>query len=82
MSSKTFTLDLPDELAQALQAANETFLVEVIEQELRSLKIDQALTQYARGGISFGAAARHAYTCGMEPPCSAETLEEELRPLR
>ena len=48
-----------------------------------------ALDQYARGGISFGAAAeqagvsqselaRHAYARGMEPPFSAETLAEDL----
>jgi len=47
------------------------------------------LERYARGGMSFGAAAqqagvtqselsRYAYARGMEPPCSAETLAEEL----
>jgi predicted HTH domain antitoxin len=53
------------------------------------LKIERALDRYARGGISFGAAAhlagvsqsdlaRHAYTHGMEPPFSAEAVAEEL----
>ena len=63
--------------------------VEILERGLRALKIECALERYARGGISFGAAAqqagvsqselaRHAYARGMEPPFSAETLAEEL----
>jgi hypothetical protein len=53
------------------------------------MKIDQALDQYSRGGLSFGAAAeragisrsdlaRHAYARGMEPPFSSDSLAEEL----
>ncbi len=56
---------------------------------MHSLKIERTLDQYARGGISFGAAAqqagisqselaRHAYARGLEPPFSDETLAEEL----
>jgi len=56
---------------------------------LLEIKIDQALDQYARGRLSFGAAAeqagvsrsdlaRHAYARGLRPPSSSETLAEEL----
>lgn len=90
MAPKAVTLHLPDGLAQELKSANEDFLVEVIERGLQAMKIDRALAQYARGGMSFGAAAyqagvsqselsRHAYARGMEPPFSDDTLAEELR---
>ena len=63
--------------------------IEILERGLRELKIERALKRYARGGMSFGAAAqqaglsqselaRHAYARGMEPPFSAETVVEEL----
>lgn len=56
---------------------------------LQPLRIERVLEEYARGGISFGAAAhqagvsqselaRCAYARGMEPPFSADTLTEEL----
>lgn len=90
MTPEAFMLHIPDGLAQELKSANEDFLVEVIERGLQAVKIDRALAQYARGGISFGAVAyqagvsqselaRHAYARGMEPPFSDETLAEELR---
>jgi hypothetical protein len=55
---------------------------------LRDIKIEQALERYARGGMTFGAAAqqagvsqselvRHAHARGMEPPFGVETLNEE-----
>lgn len=84
MAPEAVTLHLPESLAQALKSANEKFLVEVIERGLQAVKIDRALEQYARGGMSFGAAAAqagvspselacHAYARGMEPPCSEDT---------
>ena len=90
MAPEAVTLNIPDRLAQELKSANEDFLIEVLERGLKSMKIDRALEQYARGGMSFGAAAyqaglsqsklaRHAYACGIEPPCSDDTLAEELR---
>ena len=90
MPPEVFTLSIPDALAQELKAANQEFLIEILERGLQAVKIERALEQYARGGISFGAAAhqvglsqselaRHAYARGLEPPCSAETLAEELR---
>jgi len=89
MSTKALTFTVPASLAQELDSASQEFLVEVLERGLRELKIERALEQYARGGMSFGAAAhqagisqselaRHAFACGMEPPSSAETLAEEL----
>lgn len=89
MSTEALTLDVPASLARELDSANQEFLVEILERGLRELKIERALERYARGGISFGAAAqqagvsqselaRHAYARGMEPPFSAETLAEEL----
>jgi len=89
MSTRALTLTVPVSLAQELDLASQEFLVEVLERGLRELKIERALERYARGGMSFGAAAhqagisqselaRHAYARGMEPPFSAETLVEEL----
>ncbi|MDI6793727.1 MAG: antitoxin [bacterium] len=89
MSTKALTLTVPVSLAQELDLASQGFLAEILERGLHELKIERALERYARGGISFGAAAhhagvsqselaRHAYAHGMEPPFSAETLAEEL----
>lgn len=89
MSTKPLKVTVPDSLAQELDAASEEFLAELLERGLREVKIERALDRYARGGISFGAAAhqagvsqselaRQAYARGMEPPFSAETLAEEL----
>ncbi len=89
MSTEVCTFNIPDSLARELETANQKFLVELLERGLQALKIERALEQYARGGISFGAAAHqvgtsqselanHAYARGMEPPFSAETLAEEL----
>jgi len=89
MSTKALTLTVPASLAQELDSASQGFLAEILERGLRGLKIERALERYARGAISFGAAARqagvsrselarHAYARGMEPPFSAETLAEEL----
>ena len=89
MPTEVCTLNIPDFLARELKTANQQFLIELLERGLQALKIERALEQYARGGISFGAAAhqagisqsdlaRHAYARDMEPPFSAETLAEEL----
>ncbi len=89
MSTKALTLTIPVTLAQELDSANQEFLIEILERGLRELKIERALDRYARGGISFGAAAhqagvsqselaRQAHARGMEPSFSAETLAEEL----
>ncbi len=89
MSTEVCTLNIPDSLARELETANQDFLIELLERGLQALKIERALEQYARGGISFGAAAhqagvsqsdlaRHAYARGMEPPYSEETLAEEI----
>ena len=89
MAAKTLTVTVPTSLAKELEEANQEFLLEVLMRGLRALKIERALEEYARGGISFGAAAqmagvsrselaRHAYARGMEPPFSPETLSEEL----
>lgn len=89
MSSESLTLTLPDSLARELDSVEETLLVDLLARGLREFKIEQALERYAQGGISFSAAAhqagvsrsdlaRHAYSRGMEPPFSSETLAEEL----
>ena len=87
--SEEVTITLPPELAQELDSTGRDLLVDIIDRGLRDLKIERALDRYARGGISFGAAAhqagisqsdlaRHAYARGMEPPFSDETLAEEM----
>lgn len=89
MSTESVTLAVPDSLARELDSVGEGLLIDLLERGLREFKIEQALDRYARGGISFGAAAhqagvsrselaRHAYARGIEPPFSAETLAEEL----
>jgi len=89
MPTEVCTLNIPDSLARELETANQEFLIELLERGLQAVKIERALEQYTRGGISFGAAAhqagisqselaRHAYARGMEPPFSAATLAEEL----
>jgi hypothetical protein len=88
LSTKTMTLTLPDSLARELDEASQEFYVEVLERGLRDIKIEQALERYARGGMTFGAAAQqagvsqselvsHAHARGMEPPFGVETLNEE-----
>jgi hypothetical protein len=89
MSAETVTLTLPAPLAEELGSATQEFLAALLERGLREVKVERALERYARGGISFGAAAqqagvsqtelsRFAYARGLEPPLSAETLTEEL----
>ena len=83
------TLAVPDSPARELDSVGEGFMIDLLERGLREFKIEQALDRYARGGMSFGAAARQAgvsrsefarqaYARGMEPPFSTETLAEEL----
>ena len=90
MLPEHITINLPEPLARELETANQEFLVEVLHRGLQSLKIEQALNLYARGGITFGAAAhqagvtqsefaRHAYAGGMDAPFSEETMIEELK---
>jgi len=89
MSDVSLTLNVPASLAREIDLARQEFLLELLERGWRELKIDRALAQYSRGGMSFGAAAaqagvsqselaRHAYSRGLEPPASDETLDEEL----
>jgi len=89
MSAETVTLTLPASLAEELGSATQEFLAALLELGLREVKVERALERYARGCMSFGAAAaqagvsetelsRFAYARGMEPLFSAETLAEEL----
>jgi len=91
VTSETLTLTLPAPLAHELGSATQDFLADLLARGLREVKVERALERYARGGISFGAAAqqagvsqtqlaRYAYARGMEPPTSEETLDEELGP--
>lgn len=86
---KSLTLTIPESLARKLVSMGEGLLIDLLERGLREFKIEQALARYGQGGISFGAAAqqagvsrselaRQACARGMEPPCSTETLAEEL----
>ena len=89
MSGETLTLTLSAPLADELGSVTQEFLADLLERGLREVKVERALERYARGGMSFGAAAqqagvsqtdlaRFAYARGMEPPFSAQTLAEEL----
>lgn len=89
MTDETLMLTLPAPLADELGSATQDFLADLLARGLREVKVERALERYARGGMSFGAAAhmagvaqgelaRYAYARGMEPPFSAQTLAEEL----
>jgi predicted HTH domain antitoxin len=89
MAGKSLTLTLPSELAKEFETLQQEFVVELLQRGLREVKIDRALDLYARGGLSFGAAAeqagvsrselaRHAHARGLEPSFSTTTLAEEL----
>jgi predicted HTH domain antitoxin len=89
MSTKPINLKVPAALAAELDTFGQEFLIEILERGLHELKIERALERYARGGITFGAAAhqagvsrsemaREAYARGMEAPFSPETLKETL----
>jgi len=89
MTGETLTLTLPAPLAHELGSATQDFLADLLARGLREVKVERALDRYARGGMSFGAAAhqagvsqgdlaRYAYARGMEPPFSTQTLAEEL----
>jgi len=87
--SEELTITVPSELAQELESTGRELLIEILERGLREIKIERVLEQYARGGISFGAAAHrvgisqselasYAYARGMEPPFSTKTVAEEV----
>jgi len=87
--SRTLVLTVSDSLGEQLDTASKEFLADILERGLCESKIERALERYARGGISFGAAAhragvsqselaRHAYARGIEPPFTDATLLEEL----
>lgn len=87
MTGETLTITLPASLAHELGSATQDFLADLLARGLREVKVERALERYARGGMSFGAAAQLAgvsqddlarYARGMEPPFSAQTLAEEL----
>lgn len=89
MTGETVTLSLPAPLAHELGSATQDFLADLLARGLHEVKVERALERYARGGMSFGAAAqqagvsqsdlsRFAYARGMEPPFSAQALTEEL----
>jgi hypothetical protein len=89
MPGETLTLSLPAPLAHELGSATQDFLADLLARGLREVKVERALERYARGGMSFGAAAlqagvsqtdlsRFAYARGLEPPFSTQTLVEEL----
>jgi hypothetical protein len=89
MTTDTLTLSLPAPLAHELGSATQDFLADLLARGLREVKVERALERYARGGMSFGAAAqqagvsqtdlsRFAYARGMEPSFSAQTLAEEM----
>ncbi len=90
IEQETITLKLPAHLAREIKAAGQAVMTDLLQRGLRDLHIEQALAQYQRGEMSFGAAAAqagltqsemaaHAYARGLEPPYSEKTLAEELQ---
>jgi hypothetical protein len=83
------TVEVPETLAAELANAGQDLLRELLQRGLRDLHIEQALTRYQQGAISFAAAAeqagvsqselaRAAYVRGMEPPTDPQMTAEEL----
>ncbi len=81
-------IDVPDELAGELKPY-QSRLQDVLILGLRRVKIDEALTLYDRGLVSFGRAVemagiqrdelvREARAAGVRPRWTEETLREEL----
>lgn len=86
---ETITLQLPVDLVRELATAEQSLAADLLQRGLRDLRLEQALSRYREGNISFGAAAvlaglsqsdfaMQAYAHGFEPPFSDETLAEEL----
>ncbi|MEN8220683.1 MAG: hypothetical protein ABFS56_30895 [Pseudomonadota bacterium] len=69
MSTETLTLKIPITLAQELSTASQDFLVNILERGLQEFKMERALEQYRRGGISFGAAAQKGAPICVSPIC-------------
>ncbi len=87
--SAVVTVEVPETLAAQLMDASPDLLRELLQRGLRDLHIEQALTRYRQGGLSFAAAAelaevsqpdlaRAAYARGMEPPTDLDMADEEL----
>lgn len=83
------TIEVSESLAAELAGAGDELLRELLQRGLRDLHIEQALTHYQQGGLSFAAAAeqagvsqpelaRAAYVRGMEPPNDPKMAAEEL----
>jgi hypothetical protein len=87
--SAVVTVEVPETLAAELADAGQELLRDLLQRGLRDLHIEQALTRYQQGGISFAAAAelagvsqpdlaRAAYARGMEPLTDPNMAAEEL----
>ena len=83
------TVEVPETLAAELADAGQELLRDLLQRGLRDLHIEQALTRYQQGGLSFAAAAeqagvsvavlaRAAYVRGMEPLTDPQMAAEEL----
>ena len=83
------TVEVPETLAAELADAGQELLRDLLQRGLRDLHIEQALTRYQQGGLSFAAAAeqagvsvavlaRAAYVRGMEPLTDPLMAAEEL----
>jgi len=81
-------LEIPDEVSQKLKPYKDR-LQELVLLGLQQLQIQEALTLYSRGLISFGRAAelaglsekemiRHARASGIQPRWSEDMAKEEL----
>jgi predicted HTH domain antitoxin len=89
MTTRTFTLSLPDTLARELASLDAEVLTDLLARGLRQWRIEKALERYVAGEMSFAAAAelagvrrdelaREAYARGLEPAFTEETVMEEL----
>lgn len=81
-------IEIPDEVSEKLEPYKDK-LSELALLGLQQLQIQEALTLYSRGVISFGRAAewagiseqemiRHARASGIQPQWSEEMVREEL----
>ncbi|GAX62957.1 transcription initiation factor IIE, alpha subunit [Candidatus Scalindua japonica] len=86
---KKLTIALPDNILDGLEGEKDMVLEEALLEGIRFLKRKRALNKYCDGKISFGRAselagipedelAMQAFSLGIEPSISENTLKEEL----
>lgn len=89
MIMKRVQIEIPEDLAEALESKDPRYISQLLAVGLRQLKMEEALALIKNGDASIGYAAefagvhidemiRFAYAHGLKPDFSEETIKEEL----